>query len=181
MSLDKTACDQIHRLVLSSLHGPVGRCLEIAWQGYCVLKQWPGAPRALIQAGSAQWPRVPPELDDGVMATHFAYEWQPDSEINRLIRSGILSIVRRRDGLVGFSLPEMHVWLGCPDTGEIIDFSTGLWPAACKATLGLDWLAPLPPDYLWADEVPEGVRYVADRGAIDTALYVLHQQGRHCF
>jgi len=64
--------------------------------------------------------------------------------------------------------------------GEIIDFSTGLWPAACKETLGLDWLAPLPPDYLWAvgNQLPDGVRYLADRGAIDTVIYVLHQQGR---
>src|SRR5262249_18402555 len=57
----------------------IGSCLEFAWQGYLILKDWPGAPRTIIQAGSAQWPRIRPEMDDGVSPTHFAYEWDGDS------------------------------------------------------------------------------------------------------
>ena len=41
--------------------------------------------------------------------------------------------------------PEMHVWLGCPGSGEFIDFTTSLWPAACLSTIGEEWLAPPPP------------------------------------
>ena len=50
-------------------------------------------------------------------------------------------------GQIAASLPEMHVWLGCPETGEVIDFTTGFWPAACKVLLGQDWLAAEPPAF----------------------------------
>jgi hypothetical protein len=88
--------------------------------------------------------------------------------------------VRRADGKVAFSLPEMHVWLGCPGTGELIDFSTGLWPAACKATTGLDWPAPAPPEYVWAfgDRLPAGASYAPCREAIDLVVLLLRRQGR---
>jgi hypothetical protein len=115
-----------------------------------------------------------------VSPTHFAYEWDPESEIARLFRSGIVPVVRHAGGHVGTSLPEMHVWLGCPDTGEIIDFTTGLWPAACAATLGQEWLAPPPPEYVWTfgARLPEGVRYAPDRDAIDTVISLLRRRGR---
>ncbi len=159
----------------------IGHCLEFAWQGYRIIKETPGAPRTLIQAGSARWPRVPPELDDGVSATHFAYEWHPDSDVARLVRAGIIPVVRRANGHTAASLPELHVWLGCPETGEIIDFTTGLWPSACRATLGEQWLAPPPPEYLWTfgSRLPSGVSYIADRNAIETVVCILHLQGRH--
>jgi hypothetical protein len=153
----------------------VGNCLEIAWQGYLLLKG--RSPRTIIQAGSASWPRVPPELDDGVMNTHFSYVWDPDSYAARLALAGVFQAARL-GGRKGFSLPEMHVWLARPDTRDIIDFTTGLWPEACKLTIGEEWLAPPPPDYLWADELPEGVHYAADRSAIDCVIHVLRLQGR---
>ena len=80
----------------------------------------------------------------------------------------------------GLSLPEIHVWLGCPDTGEIIDFTTGLWPAACRATLGMGWLAALPPPYFWnfGPRRPPGVNYQPARDAIDCVVELLRLQGR---
>ncbi len=179
--------DEIFRLALDAVRreagGPanlIGNCLEFAWHGYQLIKHWPGAPRTLIQAGSAQWPRVPPELDDGVSPTHFSYQWCPGSDVARLVRAGIFPAVRRGDGQLAFSLPEMHVWLGCPGTGELIDFSSGLWPAACKAATGLDWLAPPPPEYVWAlgDRLPAGARYAPCRDAIDLVVLLLRRQGR---
>jgi hypothetical protein len=185
--LNKTIRDDIYRLVLTAVRREAsdpanltGLCLEFAWQGYLILKDWPGAPRTLIQAGSAQWPRIPPERDDGVSPTHFAYEWDPDSDLGRLARAGISPVIRRGDRWIAASLPEMHIWLGCPGSGEILDFTTGLWPAACLATIGEEWLAPPPPDYLWTfgTRLPPGVNYLADRDAIDTVIAVLRQQDR---
>lgn len=188
--LNKSIRDQIYRLTLAAVQREIGdpddptlligRCLDFAWEGYRIIKAWPGAPRTVIQAGSAQWPRVPAELDDGECPTHFAYEWDPGSDVARLVVAGIAPVVWRADGHAAPSLPEMHVWLGCPDTGEIIDFTTGLWPLACKATLGLDWLALPPPEYVWTfgNRLPEGVRYVASREAIDCVIAILYQQGR---
>lgn len=185
--LNMHARDDIYRRTLAAVRAEIGDpatlagcCLEFAWQGYRIIKEWPGAPRTIIQAGSAQWPRVSPELDDGVSPTHFAYEWDSDSEIASLVRSGVFPVVERADGHVAVSLPELHVWLGCPDTGEIIDFTTGLWPLACRATLGQEWLAPMPPEYLWTfgARLPEGVRYVASREAIECVIAILRRQSR---
>jgi hypothetical protein len=123
---------------------------------------------------------MPPELDDGTSPTHFAYEWDPESPVARLARVGMSPVIRRGDGWVAASLPEMHVWLGCPRSGEVIDFTVGLWPAACLATIGAQWLAPPPPEYLWTfgAKLPAGVHYVRCRDAIDCVVAVLRAQGR---
>jgi hypothetical protein len=185
--LNKHARDEIHRRTLAAVRSEIGsaatligHCMEFAWKGYKIIKDWPGAPRTIIQAGGAQWPRVPADLDDGVSPTHFAYEWDSDSELAQLFHLGIVPVMRRADGYVAPSLPEMHVWLACPDTGEVIDFTTRLWPAACEATLGMPWLAPHPPEYLWTfgTRLPEGVNYRASREAIDCVVRLLRQQGR---
>jgi len=184
--LNKTIRDEIFRRTVEAVRADIGPsamvrcCLEFAWHGYRIIKNEFCAPRTIIQAGSAQWPRVPPELDDGISPTHFAYEWDPDSEITRLILSGISPIILLGDGSVAASIPEMHVWLSCPASGEIIDFTTGLWPAACLATLGQEWLAPPPPEYFWnfGSRLPVGVKYLAARDAIDIVLAILHQQDR---
>lgn len=188
--LNRDTRDRIHRLtvaaVLAELGDPddrtqlIGRCLDFAWHGYRVLKAWPGAPRTIIQAGSAQWPRVPPEMDDGVSPTHFAYHWDPQSEPARLARAGVHVASGRLGGFPALSLPEVHVWLGCPDTGELIDFTTSLWPLACMRTLGLGWPGPLPPEYFWdfGTRRPPGVNYLADRDAISLAVALLRRQGR---
>lgn len=152
-----------------------GRCLDFAWEGYRILRTWPGAPRTILQAGSAQWPRVPPAMDDGTSPTHFAYQWEPNRE-----RPGGDAVVGTRHDPLVLSLPEVHVWLGCPDTGEIIDFSTGLWPLSCELALGLPWPGPLPPDYFWnfGSRRPAGVNYLPDRDAIDLVVALLRLQGR---
>src|ERR1043165_3717338 len=174
--LNKQIRDTIYRQTLAAVQQEAGehdnlsgRCLDFAWHGYQILKDWPGAPRTIIQAGSAQWPRIPPEMGDDVSPTHFAYEWHPESEIAQLTLSGIVPVVRRADGYAAPSLPEMHVWLGCPETGEIIDFTTGMWPLACRATLGLDCPAAVPPEYFWnfGTRRPFGVNYLPARDAID--------------
>lgn len=190
--LNRATRDEIYRRTLAAVRadigqagGPddpiclIGRCLDVAWHGYRIIRSWPGAPRTIIQAGSAGWPRVPADQDDGQSPTHFAYQWDPKSDVARLARAGIVPVVRREGGLA-FSLPEMHVWLGCPDSGEIIDFTVGLWPLACKATLGLDWPGPAPADYFWnfGTRRPEGVHYLPDRDAIDLVVELLRQQGR---
>ena len=92
--LNKADRDEIFRRTLEAVRqevgeNVVGNCLEFAWQGYRVIKAWPGAPRTIIQAGSAQWPRVPPEMDDGESPTNFSYEWDPDSPVARLFRAGV--------------------------------------------------------------------------------------------
>lgn len=155
-----------------------GNCLEFAWHGYRIIKAWPGAPRTIIQAGSASWPRL--SVDDGVSPTHFSYEWSPQAVGTRLFAAGLIPVVPRADGHLQASLPEMHVWLASPESGEIIDFTTGLWPQACLDTIGEPWLAPPPPEYLWTfgSRLAAGVRYVPDRSAIDLLIAILRVQGR---
>jgi hypothetical protein len=50
----------------------------------------------------------------------------------------------------------------------------------CRATLGLDWQAPLPPVYFWnfGTRRPDGVNYLLARDAIDCVVALLRQQGR---
>jgi hypothetical protein len=57
---------------------------------------------------------------------------------------------------------------------------TGLWPEACRNFLGLDWLAPAPPEYPWTfgTRLPEGVKYIADKEAIETVIEILRLQDR---
>ena len=53
-------------------------------------------------------------------------------------------------------------------------------PALTSASTVAVWLAPPPPPYLWTlpKRLPAGVRYLADRAAIDTVTLVLRRQGR---
>jgi hypothetical protein len=97
-----------------------GNCLEFAWHGYHIIRAYTGAPRTIIQAGSASWPRL--AVDDGVSPTHVSYEWNPAAEPTCMFRSGLIPLVPRADGHLSASLPEMHVWLACPESEEIIDY-----------------------------------------------------------
>lgn len=119
--------------------------------------------RVCVQAGSLQWPSL--AEDDGVSPTHFAYMWEPDSET---------TLVRVAAG----QMPEVHCWVALPDDGELVDLSTKYLPAQA-ARLGVPWTAPPPPDYLWATaaEVPEGVLYAPDPGAIRWMLGRLAAEG----
>jgi hypothetical protein len=178
-SLNKTIRDDIFRrtknLILEQSGTLIGNCLEYAWHGYQILKSYPSALRTIIQAGSAEWPRIPKELDDGLCNTHFAYVWNPDDPLTRLWFEGF---VRQEKNAI--SLPEVHIWLACPDTQELIDFTTGTWPEACRKVIGEERLAEQPPEYLWTfgSRLPDGVRYIPDRSAIDLVIQILTLQGR---
>ncbi len=163
----------IHPAVLSAA------CLEFAWWGMQRIRELPGAPRVLIQAGSASWPRLAPHLDDGVSNTHFGYEFDASTPLVSLARLGVSTATRIGDSL-NYSLPEMHCWLGIVETQEVIDFTTGLWPEACYYRIGEPWLAERPPEYLWTlgERLPSGVRYQADHEAIELAILLLARQGR---
>jgi hypothetical protein len=114
--------------------------------------------RLVPQAGSAAWQRIPHEMDDGHIMTHFGYEWRPDDQKSDLAR---------RLGL----LPEVHVWLGDPERQEIVDITTGMFPDQAKAIRGYDWPGKLPPPFIWCgtDEIPPEARYVPSR---DATIYV---------
>ena len=114
---------------------------------------------AILQAGTLSWPRVNPWEDDGKLATHFSYVWEPDSP---------MTAARFAVG----DLPEMHVWIALPERNEFVDFTTSFLPQMCMRMTGMEWTAPHPPLFLWAkvDQLPEGVVYAPDMKAIALAL-----------
>jgi len=121
--------------------------------------------RAILQAGTAMWPRLRPEQDDGLSPTHFSYVWEPEAP---------LTLERLANNL----LPEMHVWAAVPAEQEMVDLTTSFWPEQCQRLLGRDWPGDLPPSWLWAtcEELPERVVYQADLRAI-VAVYQLLRNG----
>ena len=139
---------------LGRLEDRPGLCLFYAHHTAAVL--WRHGLSAVIQAGSMQWPRIRREEDDGVMDTHFAYEWTPGAA------DSALSVA------LG-NLPEMHVWIGLLDSQEIVDFTTRHLKAAA-AHRGFTWSAAEPPNYLWcrADSLPDWVVY---RPNADASIY----------
>lgn len=138
-----------------------GACLYLAYFGALELAGIGFRP--LLQAGSAGWPRVRPEGDDGAVMTHFSYVWAPEEEKSRRARASGL-------------MPEMHVWIGLPDTEEIVDFSTGLFPVQAKKLMGYDWPEDLlPPDYFWGGPEALGRAYYSpNMSAIRCALGYIH-------
>lgn len=134
-----------------------GSCLYLAYYG--ALEIALRGLRPLLQAGSAGWPRVRTEEDNGAGPTHFSYVWSPAEEPSRMALA------------VGL-MPEMHVWIGLPDSGEIVDFSTGLFPVQAKKLMGYDWpLELLPPSYFWGGPAALGRAYYnPDMAAIRCAL-----------
>lgn len=103
--------------------------------------------RLVPQAGSCFWRRVPIEMDDGAMVTHFGYQWE-------LSPRTIFEIKNNR-------LPEIHVWAGDPITQEVVDLTAGSFPAQCKTLTGEDWFMPLPPSYIWMPGKKALTRYDA--------------------
>jgi hypothetical protein len=120
-----------------------GQCLHYTHQTAKILTEC--GYKAVIQAGSLQWPRLRPEEDDGQVMTHFAYMWDFDSPESKLARA------------CG-QLPEMHIWVGLLDSQEIVDFSVRHLPMAALER-ELFWTAPVPPRALWTRELPAGVVY----------------------
>ena len=134
---------------IATLDNRPGLCLYYAHHTLSFL--WRRGFQAVVQAGSLQWPRIRKEDDDGVMNTHFAYQWGPTQESAMSVAIG--------------NLPEMHVWVGIVDRQEIVDFTTRHLKAAAAA-LG-PWTAADPPNYLWcpADQPPDWVIYRPNRDA----------------
>ncbi|MCI0640721.1 MAG: hypothetical protein L0Y72_24350 [Gemmataceae bacterium] len=138
---------------------PAQACLY--WAHYTVEVLTALGVSAIIQAGSASWPRLRPDQDDGTSPTHHSYVWEPDSEVTKA-------------RLAAGDLPEIHVWAAIPERGELIDMTTRYWPEQCRLIQGLDWPGEKPPTYFWgtADEVPERVLYKPDMKAIALALHL---------
>jgi hypothetical protein len=136
---------------------PCGGCLIWTLSVWKVLSR---EHRVIFQAGTCLWPRVRPEDDDGLVATHFGYEWHPeDPETQRRIAGGTI-------------LPEMHVWAALPESNEILDFSTGGLVDQCRRLIHADWPGEKPPPYLWTyvNNMPPGVIYRPD---VDATVYAL--------
>lgn len=114
--------------------------------------------KLVLQAGTAYWERMPPEIDDGVSPTHFGYEWEADSPTTRA-------------RIAARMLPEMHIWVGDPATQEIIDISTNEFVDQARHMLGVDWPGKKPPDFLWAkaSELPKEAVYQPDGRATRVA------------
>ena len=87
---------EIEKRIVALDHRP-GLCLYYAHHTLSVL--WRHGFRAVVQAGSLQWPRIRKEEDDGQINTHFAYEWSPQTP------ESAMSVAMG-------NLPEMHVWVG---------------------------------------------------------------------
>lgn len=106
--------------------------------------------RGCLQAGTFAWPIIPFDEDDGKLetASHFCYEYEFNAEKERL-------------AFAGKYFPEIHIWIGLPDTQEIVDFSTKFLPHLVTTKHGLPWRTPPPPDYIWHTkaQMPERVLY----------------------
>lgn len=144
---------------VSRLEDRPGLCLYYAHHTAATL--WTNGYRAVIQAGSMQWPRVNRQEDDGAVNTHFAYMWTPRDPASAL-------------SVALGNLPEMHVWVGIVDRQELVDFSTRRLKEAA-AGLGMGWTAADPPPYLWcpASELPDWVVYQPNREASLYACNIL--------
>jgi len=143
-----------------------GSCAAAAFSLMIVARQ-AGIP-LVLQAGSAYWRRMTDEQDDGVSPLQFGYEWEPNSTMTRFM------IAQGR-------MPEMHVWVGNPETQEIVDINAGLFPVQAQKLIGVDWPGPRPPDVLWtrASQLPENAWYRPDGEATKLAMEMLISDFRH--
>jgi hypothetical protein len=148
--------------------------------------------RLVLQAGTAQFRRLPPHLDDGKpeTSTHFSYMWAP-----AVLRHGIPHYTlpsgslcpARPDGLITrpgpdgarLCLPEMHVWAADPERQEVVDLSTFALATQCAKVLGAPWLDAPPPDYMWCpySALPDDWHYAPDRAATLLAYRLATAQG----
>lgn len=133
-----------------------GACLFWTMHGIEVLRE--RGIRAILQAGSAFWPRIRADQDDGRCNTHFGYKWSPAEP------ASMAAIAEGR-------LPEMHVWIGIPISGEIVDFTTKFWPDQAMELTGETWPGTPPPDIFWdTPNMLPGAWYTHSR---DAALFAL--------
>ena len=137
-------------------HMAKGSCLYWTLTGIPILHAH--GYRALLQAGSMSWPIITPQMDDGIRATHFTYEWSPWRPESRA-------------AMAKGALPKIHIWIGLPDENELVDFSTHWFPQQARKE-GLEWHTKPPPDFLWCSPstLPDGVHYKPDLSAIGYIL-----------
>lgn len=129
----KLMVDDIRREVARILPDAVPlecSCLYHAVAGMSVLRSHGMKP--VLQAGTMSWPVMTKAQDDGTRDTHFSWEFNPDC-------------------IRGNQPPEMHVWLVLRNGSDpvFIDTTTCYLPVATKA-LGMDWMGPKPPEFLWS-------------------------------
>lgn len=94
--------------------------------------------RLVLQAGTAFWPRIREDEDDGSRPTRFGFKW---NGLGDGVTKAMLGLGR---------LPEIHCWLGDPESNDLIDPTTGAWPLLA-AEHGLKWTAKRPPEFLWCE------------------------------
>jgi hypothetical protein len=75
------------------------------------------------------------------------------------------------DAKVFLSLPEVHVWLGDPLRQELVDATTGFFPAQAMALQGMDWPGKKPPEWLWCRgrDIPDEACYTP---SAEATLYI---------
>lgn len=140
-----------------------GLCISFALHTVMVIRE--EGERAILQAGSAGWPRILPEQDDGKASTHFSYMWTPDEAPSKL-------------AVVNGRLPEMHAWAAIPSKKEIVDMTTRFWPEQARLLAKLDWPGTVPPDLFWGtanDLRSVKAFYWADPAAIVHAIKVIRK------
>lgn len=123
--------------------------------------------RLIMQAGTANFRRLPPHLDDGAPTTltHFSYEW---SGAAPPLDHPAVQLALKTGKRV---LPEMHVWAADPARQEIVDLTTRFLPEMCERTAGLEWLEDAPPRFLWqGNPLPPGWSYTPNREATFLAM-----------
>lgn len=97
---------------------------------------------AQLQGGSFSARIVPPEQDNGIIATHFSYEFN------------ILDAIEQMNRRV---MPEMHAWVVIPDRKELVDMTIWSVPTLCERIGKAKYLMPenYYPKEVWLDyDVP---------------------------
>jgi hypothetical protein len=112
-----------------------------------------------LMAGTAMFPRIRRDQDDGKMNTHFSYMFDA---------TGPTGLCRLP------AMPEMHVWVATTRDYDFIDLTTKFLPVQCVKRTGERWIGNPPPDFLWCKwehlpvDYPDYV-YSPDRDAIKVA------------
>ena len=119
----------------------------------------------VLQAGSMSWPIIRREQDDGKRDTHFSYMWEIEDTIPDPVRPF----------LVTGHIPEVHCWLGIPETHELIDFSMPEMRKHARNELGEDAAGMVVPDYLWSNKLPDWVFYEPFRKATELAYVIVEK------
>lgn len=138
---------------------PAGACV---FSGVAIAKLASDAGFPLrLYAGSAFWRGVSPAMDDGISATRFGYQFDPE-EARPRYEAGML--------------PELHVWAGTTE-GVVVDITTKWWPQRARELADMRWSEPLPPDFFWGhrDELPPETEYVPHPIAQDMVVHLLTQ------